>query len=467
MAGVRRRTFVGATTLVGAAAATSFPVWARQQSADVIVIGAGLAGLHATHLLEQMGLNVILLEASARVGGRVYTLDHLDSQPEAGANQVGMDYDVVRGIMRRLNVATGPNTPMLPGMSLAINDQLLASQNWPKHAANRLTESDRSLQPNFLLWSYLAKEPVLNNAEEWLDKSKAHLDIPLVDYLRRLGATEEAIRLMNMNFMGEDVAQVSALQMIRKHVILKHNRGAEFIAGGTQRLPDAMAAALKTPVRYDKRVQRIEQGDKHIRVLCDDKSDYIGKRCIVAAPFSSVRHMDLALPISPAKRQAIDGLGYSSVIHVLMRPKSVYWEDDGLSANMWTDTPLGMVFGQFDKAKGTQRVRAWIMGTQAQALDALPPKQIGQTVLQALEKMRPASRGKLELEEVLSWRQMPHILGAFAYFKAGDITGFAHALAPAEGRLHFAGEHTDFRKSGMEAAVLSAERAVAEIKGFI
>lgn len=42
---------------------------------DVVVVGAGLSGLHAAMLLEELGLNVQVIEARQRVGGRVYTLD--------------------------------------------------------------------------------------------------------------------------------------------------------------------------------------------------------------------------------------------------------------------------------------------------------------------------------------------------------------------------------------------------------
>lgn len=440
------------------------PLWAEKQKLDVIVIGAGLSGLHAAHLLEQMGLDVLLLEASERVGGRVFTLDHLDGHPEIGANQVGVDYDVLRSIIKRYDIDFGPPTQMQPGTGFYLNEQLFDAAQWKVHPANRLSVDEKAIQPSRLLWSYLSKGETLKSADDWLKADYKHLDIPLTRHLVSLGASAEALRLMNLNFMGEDITSVSALQMLRKYVILQNNRGAQFIAGGTQRIPDAMYKALISPLLFNKSVTRIKEKRSNVQVNCADGSRYLAKRCVLAVPFSTARSINFDLPVSAVKRGAINNLGYSSVIHVLLRPKAAFWEDDSLSANMWTDSPLGMVFTQVGKESGVMRVRAWIMGLQAQQLDKLGEAEIGREIISVFEKIRPSSKGKLALESVFSWKKYIHNQGAFAYFKAGDIGRFASAVATPEGLLHFAGEHTDYRNSGMEAAVLSAERCAGEIK---
>ena len=440
------------------------PIWAEKRSADVVVIGAGLAGLHAATLLEQAGLDVIVLESSTRAGGRVFTLDHLDGRPEIGANQVGIDYSVLRSIAQRHGIGFGDSAAMLPGMALHINGQLLDAKAWKNHSSNTLVAQEKALQPSSLLWSFLHKGETLKSADDWLKPTYAHLDIPLHDHLKSLGASTEALRLMNCNFIGEDIQRVSALQMLRKYVILQNNKGSQFIAGGTQRIPDAMRAALKSPLLFEKRVVRIENNAAKVNIRCQDGSDYSAQRVVMAIPFSTARDIDLRSPISSLKREAIKDLGYNSITHVLLRPTHKFWEDDGLSANMWTDTPLGMVFAQMGKENGVLRVRAWLMGLEAQQLDAVSEAQIGKEVIKTFARLRPASQGKLALETVFSWKRYVHSRGAVAFFKAGDISRFAAAVSKPEGRLHFAGEHTDFRKSGMEAAVLSAERCAAEIK---
>ena len=63
---------------------------------DVIVLGAGVAGLNAAWLLEQQGFKVVVLEGRNRVGGRVHTLLDQPGLPEMGFNSMGAGYG--RGI---------------------------------------------------------------------------------------------------------------------------------------------------------------------------------------------------------------------------------------------------------------------------------------------------------------------------------------------------------------------------------
>lgn len=456
----RRSLLKSSTVLVGAAAVS--PLWSAPKRYDVIIIGAGLAGLHSAYLLEQAGLNVLVLESSERVGGRVYTLDQLDGYPEIGANQVGMDYEGVRNIAQRLNVPIGAGQGMLPGMTFALNQQTFDATTWGEHSANMLNAIEKSLQPGWLLWTYLAKGEGIASPLGWLAPDKKHLDIPLVDYLKSMKPSPEALRLMNTNFLAEDINEVSALHMIRKNAIVKNSRGAEFITGGSQRLPDAMAKALKSGPVLEHKVQSISQQGQQLAVMCTNGAEFVAGKVIIAAPFSTAKQIDIKLPLSTEKRQIISNMGYSSVIHVFFRPTEAYWETDKLSPNMWTDTPAGMVFSQLEKDK-VVRIRAWVMGKPAQQLDQLPEKEVADIVRQAIEQARPAAKGKLELETVFSWKKYQHNQGAISYFKAGDVSAYASLTAKPEGQLHFAGEHTDYAKSGMEAAILSAERVAKEI----
>ena len=79
------------------------------------------------------------------------------------------------------------------------------------------------------------------------------------------------------------------------------------------------------------------------------------------------------------------------------------------------------------------------------------------------EQALPASRGRVRLWRLLSWRNERYSRGAWALWRPGDIARHADQLLRPHGRVFFAGEHTAFANAGMEGAMESAERAVLEV----
>ncbi|MEO8164180.1 MAG: NAD(P)-binding protein, partial [Betaproteobacteria bacterium] len=99
---VRTLGAVASATALGSALGLLAACGRQRLDADVIVVGAGLAGLQAAILLQDQGLDVLILEASARVGGRVFTLDHIAGHPEAGGSEIGSDYARVLDMLGRI-----------------------------------------------------------------------------------------------------------------------------------------------------------------------------------------------------------------------------------------------------------------------------------------------------------------------------------------------------------------------------
>jgi monoamine oxidase len=151
---------------------------------------------------------------------------------------------------------------------------------------------------------------------------------------------------------------------------------------------------------------------------------------------------------------------------VYLAPRSRFWEHDGYAASLFTDTQAGMVAAarNRDNPSEVTTLAAWITGEHAAALDRMPSgADAGRAVIAAIEALRPAAKGQLELIGLQSWGADPHARGAWTYFRPGQVTRFAAVLGRAHGRLHFCGEHLSASSRGMEGAMESAEEAAAEI----
>ena len=439
------------------------PLFAARKHFDVIILGAGLAGLQAGRILQRQGVDFLLLEGSQRVGGRVHTLDDLPGHPEAGGARVGTNYQALNQALTELNITTTNITPGAPGMTLLVNGNLGDAENWPASPGNLLPATLKDTAPYRLLPALLRNGRFLTAPLDWWKPEFGKLDIPLQAYLQQLGADAEALRLIDANLNGESIETLSALDLLRKLAVLQGAGAPQDIRGGTQRLPDAMYEAIEPLVIMGKQVTGIAATSAGIRLHTADSDSYTCRLCLVALPFSVLRRLDLQAPVSEPKQQAILRMGYTPVTHVLMRPRRPFWLADGLSPNMWTDTGLGRIFSQADENGEVIRLRAWIQGATARRLENMQDDELGKQVVSQLEQARPAAKSQLEVERVMSWGKNPFAYGAFSHYLAGGVGQFSRAVSQPEGRLHFIGAHTEPSASGMEAAVKSGARGAKKV----
>jgi monoamine oxidase len=439
--------------------------WGKTE-VDVVIIGAGLAGLHAAQQLEAAGLKCVIIEGERRVGGRLHTLDDLPGTPDAGGIQVGTGYKRLRSIAGTLNIGLNEGPGGGAGAVEArtalfhINGQTVAPADWQKSPANRLSDTERNMLPLALGFAYGAKLPRLDAAEAWLTADPA-LDISYEQALRAAGASGEAMRLIEANMNGNTLAGMSQLSIARTAAIFRAGPGpTATIAGGSQRLPEAMSQALRTPIRLGQLVTGIREEADAV-VVRTSRRTVRARHVVCTIPFAALRHLPIEGPLAPSIATLISSLAYTRASFAYLSASEPFWKSDGLPETLWTDDLwLGRVFVLGDSPA---MLKVWTVGTGADLLDRASPDLAAAEIIRRIEAARPSAGGKLKLERLFSWQRSPMARGIYHHIGTGQAATLAAATMVQGRRLHFAGEHLAQASSGMEAALESGERVARTI----
>ena len=433
-----------------------------------MVVGAGIAGLYAAMMLEAEGLKVVVVEARDRVGGRLLTLDDVPGRPEAGGLQIGQLYGRTMDAAMRAGVALEASAaPTSRGFAYHVGGALVAAGAWTSAPANRLAGDERAVLPSHLLTHYLARMPALPDDEAWATPDAARHDIALTRALRNLGASDEAIRLIGVNANSNAIERLSTLYLLRSAAVLRIGAGpTQVVIGGSARLPEAMARALKGDVRLGSPVVSLDETPGQVAVGLADGSRIVARQAICTLPFGVLRDIDLGsamLPLSLAR--AILLMPYTRITQLHLTASAPFWQDDGLPKYLWSDDRrLGRVFDYGGGRDGVHNLVVWLTGASAEAVDTLPAEVAGAQAIAAYESARPAARGGLRFHRRVSWGTDPFARGAYHHWGPGEMSRYA-APPPVPGaRLHLAGEHLARRASGIEGACESgADAAFAAI----
>lgn len=483
----RRRLLKGAASATLITALPVASLLAKPISTDVLILGAGLAGLNAALNLEDSGFSVRVIEGSNRVGGRLFTApeSEVPGHPELGGSGIGANYARIKYVANRFGVGlenARPRTEPRKGeVMYHVRGAGILKDDWPEHRLNPFVqEKNRKLSLTSSQFMIYGDNPLpLGDLEAWQSGKYGSHDISVHDYMVQKGYAPQAIKLAagtNMSY-GTSSHDLSVLMGFQSSNLVKSiyskedlSKPAQAAVGGNQRIPEAMADGLKSEVLLGQHIRAIRSHSSGVEVTCADGAVHRARYCICSLPFSALKHIHIDPFLQGKQAQAINHLAYTPVFQVHFVPTREFWQQDRLPPSMWTDQSPGRFMALKNDPVNPDRITSYISfvnGKMALYLDRLDPQVAVQTILRDLARMRPATSGALKPVKVWSWNRNPFAGGAYAYWKPGQITQFSKQMRDPWGRIHFAGEHTAVMNRGMEGAMESGERASFEVMDLI
>jgi monoamine oxidase len=468
----RRHVLAGLAGLAAAPALWAPSVRAQGRADyDTIVIGAGLSGLRTAMLLAEEGQRVLVLEATSRVGGRVFTLDALPGTPEAGANSL------LAGYGRALDLAARLVLPMIDisqhaavaRTELVIAGTRIAVADWKNSPLNQFPQAYREVAPAGVAITAARKLARLEG-EAWCDPANAHLDIGIDRVLREQGFSAEAINLAyNTNpGYGRSADQVSLLNLLFVSAFFAA-QGApgspeRVVKGGNSRLTEALARAMRAELRLDTPVAAVIQGVNGIEVRTGASEVLRASRVVCAVPLGPLSRISFDPPLPALHREATTAVPYMAISQAHLVADAPFWSEDA-PPSLWTDSALGVLAANRGGTSNTEvtSFTAWSRGALAEQIDLMAPADAERLILEETSRAWPASRGRLRVAARHSWKKSPFQDGAWAVWRPGQATRLPRAVGLAHGRVHFCGEHSALTARGMEGALESAERVAVEV----
>ncbi|MEZ5563051.1 MAG: NAD(P)/FAD-dependent oxidoreductase [Gammaproteobacteria bacterium] len=470
----RRRVLKQIAATAGVIAAGSglgIPVRAAsRRDADVIVVGAGLAGLNTALTLQDAGVSVLVLEGSNRVGGRVMTLDDVPGRPEAGGTEFGAGYARCLSMLDRLGgfpMQKWLDTVELP-FALNFDGTLMPMSAWPESPLNKMVGNERSaggplMGPFGLTMMYAPRPSPLNGLDSWLLPEMASYDVSYGDYLKSKGASEAALRFISNDMPTGDVNTLSALwqhRLFRFQEFMGGIDGLNRIATGASRFPEGIAKLLKREIAFNTQVTGIRADKDGVEVRTRSGRTYRAGRVTVAVPLPLLREIALEPALPALQAAAVREIPYDNMVNVFFGVKEPYWKEDGLPGSLWTNQAMGRMF-HFRSEQGEY---LWMNVRHPQSpWIKMKDADVMQDATRTVNRLRPSTKGRIEAIAVVNWSAHPWTRGHNVYRLPGQIARFGNVVAEPHGRVHFAGDHTAATMMGMEGAMESGERAAVEI----
>jgi monoamine oxidase len=424
---------------------------------DVIIVGAGVAGLAALRKLDQAGWRAIVLEARDRVGGRIYTI-HDPLSPvalELGAEFIHGRPPAVWDIIR--------------DAGLAVYDGTDASRYINQGEVERSADS----------WDLVGS--VLQDMREAAAGGEQTVDSFLEaraydDETRRAarayveGFNAADAREISIRALAQDIAAADEIEGDR---VFRFPRGYDAVPLHLLRsVPD-----YPSKLRLNTVVESVNwaRGSVSLRArnaVTGEIQTFCAGKAIVTVPLGVLQAETIAFSPEPSEiLEAARRLRFGQVFRVVLRFREAFWETREDLRDAGFILSREAVFPTWWTTLSTRStvLIGWHSGARAEGMKGCKRKEVVQQALASLSRVvkMPLEKvqGHLENAYFHDWHADPYALGAYSYVPAGALDARKQLAMPVEDTLYFAGEATEQhgQSATVHGAIASGRRAAQQI----
>jgi monoamine oxidase len=438
---------------------------------DVVVVGAGLAGLTAARELSGAGLDVRVLEARDRVGGRTLSQsvgDHPEDIVELGGQWVGPTQHEVLSLAQDFGIRSYPTNATGKNLFEDGRGKLKRYSGTipmlPPHVMVDYGQADLRLKR--LIKTVDPEAPWEGEKAERLDEQS------FATWIRRTAKTataREALTTAIRAVFSVEPADVSLLHVLFYAAaaggwddLLDTEGGAQQdrLAGGTQQLSIRMAEELGDRLELSAPVRSIRSEDEGVTA-----GGVRARRAIVAVPPTLAGRIEYDPPLPAARDQLTQRIPMGSVIKCMAVYDEPFWRNDGLTGQAISLPGPAQVIFDNTPPNGSPGLIAFLEGKDARELASVSESERREAVLGGFQRLFGGRAAHPVQYVEKDWSAEPYSRGCYAgVLGPGGWTAYGRQLREPVGRIHWAGTETATRWMGyMDGAIQSGRRAAVEV----